>query len=505
MLSATEGKCVRLLVRGQIDTRCCWVDSVVLAANPFEILGVPLDADDAAVRRAYARKVREHPPESDAEGFQRIAEAFEAIRTAEARAALRSTLERPELAALMRGYQDAADPDTAWRLLESIVTRFPDFTPAREEQLRFLAGQGRVDEAIAHAEAWAAVQPRELAPLLHIAHLLLQQERAAHALAVAERAVNLAPGDRRAYVVRIRALMRMDRSNDALAQVEAALQLPVNAVSDAELLGRRVLVLARLDEKDRIDAQVEQIAARAHNAEDRRGAAGLLTSLAGYVLTNGQPGRVVIAEKLFKKAGALDPEGHRFVLESRVDAKLDRMRADVQEHVARVRKEKPASVLPTVGRPSLGQASGCFLGFVLGAIVMVVGSGLEGKGYHLAPSAAPFVAAALVLAGIYRSLLGTKGPELDYFELRPLSLVRVHRDTVAIIPLLRITELDHVGSGTIALKMDSGETILADALATHVGDFVHAGNRQIHRLTQLASDDLLETELQHEPLKWDPA
>ncbi len=49
--------------------------------NPFHLLDIPEDADDAAIKKAYLKKVREYPPEHDPEQFQAIRTAFEAIKS----------------------------------------------------------------------------------------------------------------------------------------------------------------------------------------------------------------------------------------------------------------------------------------------------------------------------------------------------------------------------------------------------------------------------------------
>jgi curved DNA-binding protein CbpA len=54
--------------------------------DPFVQLGVPLDADDATIRKRYLEKIREFPPESAPEQFAAIRAAFEKISTLEARA-----------------------------------------------------------------------------------------------------------------------------------------------------------------------------------------------------------------------------------------------------------------------------------------------------------------------------------------------------------------------------------------------------------------------------------
>lgn len=54
--------------------------------NPFLVLEIPEDADDAAIRSAYLELVRRYPPESHPEQFQAVADAYEMIKLADKRA-----------------------------------------------------------------------------------------------------------------------------------------------------------------------------------------------------------------------------------------------------------------------------------------------------------------------------------------------------------------------------------------------------------------------------------
>ena len=58
-------------------------------SDPFEILGVSLDADDAAVRNRYLELVRAHPPERDPKKFSEIRAAYEQVKDVETRLARR--------------------------------------------------------------------------------------------------------------------------------------------------------------------------------------------------------------------------------------------------------------------------------------------------------------------------------------------------------------------------------------------------------------------------------
>lgn len=85
--------------------------------DPYHILGVDREsADDDAVQAAYLAELRQHPPERDPDGFQRLRGAYEQLRTR------RRRLEH-EL------FQSAAAPtvsDLAARLLAPGAPRRPD-------------------------------------------------------------------------------------------------------------------------------------------------------------------------------------------------------------------------------------------------------------------------------------------------------------------------------------------------------------------------------------------
>jgi curved DNA-binding protein CbpA len=70
--------------------------------TPFEILDVAEDADDATIKKAYLKKVREFPPEHNAEAFQRVRTAYEHIRTDKQRRMYRLfQRDKPDFSALL--------------------------------------------------------------------------------------------------------------------------------------------------------------------------------------------------------------------------------------------------------------------------------------------------------------------------------------------------------------------------------------------------------------------
>jgi len=53
--------------------------------DPFAILELPTESDDATIRRRYLELIKQFSPEHHPEKFSKIREAYEAIRTAESR------------------------------------------------------------------------------------------------------------------------------------------------------------------------------------------------------------------------------------------------------------------------------------------------------------------------------------------------------------------------------------------------------------------------------------
>ncbi len=48
--------------------------------NPYEILKIPLDADDRIIKQAYLQQVKQYPPEREPEQFKCIKEAYDMIK-----------------------------------------------------------------------------------------------------------------------------------------------------------------------------------------------------------------------------------------------------------------------------------------------------------------------------------------------------------------------------------------------------------------------------------------
>jgi len=53
--------------------------------DAYQVLGLPVDSDDAAIRRRYLELVRQHPPEHNPEKFAAVREAYDTLKDTDTR------------------------------------------------------------------------------------------------------------------------------------------------------------------------------------------------------------------------------------------------------------------------------------------------------------------------------------------------------------------------------------------------------------------------------------
>ena len=54
-------------------------------SDPYQVLGLPADSDDEAIRRRYLELVRQFPPEKHPEKFAAVRQAYEELRDLDTR------------------------------------------------------------------------------------------------------------------------------------------------------------------------------------------------------------------------------------------------------------------------------------------------------------------------------------------------------------------------------------------------------------------------------------
>lgn len=145
-------------------------------ANPFAVLGVSPDVDDASVRKSYARLLREARAAADDAAAERIQKAYESIRDPEPRARLR-------------------------RLLEE-----GDKHQAPLEAARLLIAAGNLREARNALRAILTGSPRNEQVLMELVHVECGLEKFDTAVATSRKLLECAPGNPDYWVLRARAL-----------------------------------------------------------------------------------------------------------------------------------------------------------------------------------------------------------------------------------------------------------------------------------------------------------
>jgi curved DNA-binding protein CbpA len=73
--------------------------------DPYQLLGIPLEAGDEEIRAAYLRKVKEYPPDRAPREFEKVRDAYELLRDPRRRTRhlLLSADPKQPLAALLEG------------------------------------------------------------------------------------------------------------------------------------------------------------------------------------------------------------------------------------------------------------------------------------------------------------------------------------------------------------------------------------------------------------------
>ena len=160
--------------------------------DPFALLGVSEDADAPALKRAYYKKVRQHPPEKDPELFQRIRAAYELLSDPERRRhylAERSHSE--ELTELLEEAERFAN-ENRWASASRVLERAVVLAPHREHlyaQLSFTLYRSRkIRDAHYVIDRWMKLAPDSLDPWIHRASLELMRAANAPKLGEEERA-----------------------------------------------------------------------------------------------------------------------------------------------------------------------------------------------------------------------------------------------------------------------------------------------------------------------------
>lgn len=474
--------------------------------TPFEVLAVSLDVDDAALKKAYFRKIRENPPETRPTEYQRVHEAFELLRDPERRRAIAERLLDgglpPELEALLNQVDAAMRENNvhgAVELLRAAVQQFPSFEPARVMLARQLTGLQRSAEALQHAKALCELKPDSVPAQLLVAEIQMDSYEYAAAREAIARAKELDPNDRRPLVIEAMMYRQMEKYDDALVALEKALILTDRRyVPDAQLIGHRVVMQTDRGHATAMKFEVERIVVGAgQGQEERAAAASLLVQLAGVVLGKARP---QLAREILAQAQALAPERKAIDVGAPREEKLEHLAAATQQAVAKTRAERPAHLVVRESRRTAAMT--LFVGSILlVAVSTVIAMNVGG---NILTTATLFLGIGGIVSGrkmLARAKSGGGAGALDYYEVRPFHFIEVFGGTVRIIPLLSLTGIVHKEGGA-ELRFEAGVPPIELDGSSELYGLLDSVLAQRERLLSLLTSDLIETEQQLEPLDW---
>lgn len=472
--------------------------------TPFEVLGVPFDVDDATLKKAYFRKVREFPPETHAKEFQQLTEAFELLRVPDQRRAVAERLQQgglpPELEALLTQVDAASrerDRPRVIELLKTVVERFPAFEPACVMLIRNLLEGQATTEALRYATALVQRNARSLTALLLLAEIQMGSYEYVAAREAIAKAAALDANDRRPPMLEAMMLAQMEKHDEALAKLDDVLKLPDQRfVPDAQVIGHRVLLQTERGQADAMHQELDRIVKGAGDEKPR--AASLLVQLAGIVLANERPH---LAREILERAWGLAPDRPRLDVGAPRELAVSALPEPTQRVVNENRQRPPQHVVVIPASRRTG-ALALFFGSI--ALLALTGFLFVNTGEGSLICMFMFLAGGGVIAGrelLRRSRGAGTGGGADYLEVRGFHLVEIMGKKARIIPLLSIVGIrEDFGKATLLFEQGV-EPVELDGSDPLFG-ILRAAAAQRSRLISLMTSDLIETEQEREPLEW---
>ncbi len=280
--------------------------------DPYEVLRVARDADARAVKAAYFALVREFPPETHPEDFQRLREAYEILSDPARREQLDSSRDAfadlgAEQGALLRAANAAyaeGDEQGAEALLRRAIVDYPDLLAARE-----LLGLGQLRQkawgpAVGSWSELVAREPHNPRYHLHLGYARHGMEQYDAAAVSYRKALDLGSGDAaRAALADV--LADQKDWKGAIAVLDAGIG-SAGAKAPPPLVRRKVALLLLHGSARKGWRAFDDLARAVANAPEERAAhADELASLAAWLFAKGEQKK---ANELLRRLAVIDPD-----------------------------------------------------------------------------------------------------------------------------------------------------------------------------------------------------
>ncbi|RYG36900.1 tetratricopeptide repeat protein [bacterium] len=207
----------------------------------YEVLGVERDADETAIKRAWARMVRQHPPDQDPEGNRRLNEAKAILLDPRARADFDAQSQYGDAIDRLfeEGFEARNEEDwpRAIRVFKEILALHPSSLDARNMLGICLCGEGRFADSAIQYQRLLKEAPDSA---LYMANVAVTYESWGDSLEEDPEGQKLYYSDAERWVKQAillepfnsahhRQLARLYRAQGRMAEAEAALEAAIGA------------------------------------------------------------------------------------------------------------------------------------------------------------------------------------------------------------------------------------------------------------------------------------
>ena len=200
------------------------------AKSFYTILGLAKTADERAIKKAYFALVRQYPPETHPEEFQKLRKAYEVLSDAETRREYDALGELDahgdEIGAEMREAMAALDQGRwadAQKILSALVEQHPELHLAKDMLGMAYLNDKKAERALPLFQQLARDNPKNAAYTLHKAYAFHALKDYTQAEAGYRAARRLDPEDVRAIVALGDCLMAQKRWDEAMVVVDEAI------------------------------------------------------------------------------------------------------------------------------------------------------------------------------------------------------------------------------------------------------------------------------------------
>lgn len=315
-----------------------------VVSNHYAVLGVDHDADEVAIKRAWASLVRQHSPDKDPEGNRRLSEAKSVLLDPRARADYDAELLfGHEIADLFAGAHEAMveeDFESAAHAFKEILALHPESLDARNQLALTYAYQENYSEAVRQFERLTKSAPDSALYASNLGHVYRswgEEDESKFTLAELwfERATHLESFNSAHHLSLARLYRRQRRFLESEQAIEAAISADGKFdTDDVDALMELTWVFLFAGQKHRIAGVAERVSAvLPDDPEARSYASFLFLRTAGDLVQNHNAYQdadyfVKAARRISPDLGELEDAANVIQRGAKIDREADAMRED---------------------------------------------------------------------------------------------------------------------------------------------------------------------------------